>query len=103
MKDLDGAIRVGDWKLVLNGNIGSNEMDETESGKASANGTARVELFNLAADPYEKQDLAAKQQEKVVELRARYDKLAAEALPPKAKPRPADFKAPKVWGEQERH
>ena len=34
---------------------------------------------------------------------ARYDKLAAEAMPPKAKPRPADFKAPKVWGEQERH
>src|SRR5262245_48436391 len=98
-----GAIRAGDWKLVLNGNIGSFEMDEAERGKASANGAKRVELFNLAADPYEKQNLAAERPEKVEELRARYDKLAAEAMPPKARPRPADFKAPKVWGEQERH
>jgi len=52
------------------GAIGSSEVDEAESGKALANGAERVELFNLAADPYEKQNLAAERPEKADELRA---------------------------------
>ena len=96
-----GAIRVGDWKLVLNGKIDAGEGDGAQGTPAETS----VELFNLANDPYEKQNLAARQPEKaagkVKELRARYDKLAAQAVPPKAKPRPADFKSPKVWGENE--
>jgi hypothetical protein len=36
----------------------------------------------------------------VSDLRVRYDKLAAQAVAPKASPRPADFKVPKVWGAQ---
>ena len=36
----------------------------------------------------------------VKELRAAYDRLAAQAIPPKAQPKPADFKAPAVWGER---
>ena len=45
-----------------------------------------VELFNLADDPYEKNDLAETQPEKLKELRARYDALAKQAVPPKNRP-----------------
>ncbi len=95
-----GAIRVGDWKLVLNGGRSSDEVDEIESGKSPTKEGESVELFNLVNDPYEKQNLSEQQPEKVKELRARYLKLAAQAVPPKLKPKPADFKTPKVWGEQ---
>lgn len=92
-----GAIRVGDWKLVLNGTVPADEGAAGQEAKPERPG---VELFNLARDPYEKQNLAEQQPEKLQELRARYDRLAAEAVPPKIKPRPANFKVPKVWGEQ---
>lgn len=75
-----GAIRVGDWKLVIAGKEGR-------------------ELYNLASDPSEKKDLAAGKPEKVKELKARYDQHAAQAVPPKAGPQPAGFKSPAVWGE----
>ncbi len=91
-----GAIRVGDWKLVLNGKVEAVEGDGTLNTPAGQ----LVELFNLATDPYEKQNLAEQQPAKAKELRARYDALAAQAVPPKAKPKPDDFKAPRVWGEQ---
>ena len=90
-----GAIRVGDWKLILNGKVNAGEGD----GEAEAPKETSVELFNLANDPYEKQNVAAQHPDKVKDLRTRYDKLAAQAAPPKAKPKPADFKSPKVWGE----
>ena len=88
-----GAIRMGDWKLVI-----------TESGERRRRRTRRqpadsVELFNLATDPSESDNLAAKNPEKVKQLRARYDAFAAEAVPPKAAPKPPGFKSPAVWGE----
>lgn len=92
-----GALRVGDWKLVLNGKVAAAEGDGAEDSPVEKS----VELFNLASDPYEKQNLAAQQPNKVKELRARYDKLAAQAVPPKQKPKAPDFKSPKVWGEQQ--
>ena len=94
-----GAIRVGDWKLVLNGNYNS-EIADAELGTDSASRANLVELFNLANDPFEKDNLADKHPDKVKMLRARYDTLAAQAVPPKIKPRAPDFKVPKVWGEQ---
>jgi hypothetical protein len=59
-----------------------------------------ADLFNLARDPYEKQNLAAQQPDKVNDLRARDNKLAAQALPPKFRPKPAEFKLPQAWGEE---
>jgi arylsulfatase A-like enzyme len=50
MKNGGHALRHGDWKLIV-----------------AANGKA--ELYNLAADPYEKKDLAAAEPAKVAELR----------------------------------
>jgi arylsulfatase A-like enzyme len=114
----NGAIRMGDWKLVLNGQRpdGDGPADaeaqeterrprrrETTAGSAPANTAPphTVELFNLASDIGEKKNVAAEHPEKLKELRARYDAFAAEAVPFKSRPKPAEFVSPKVWGEIE--
>jgi arylsulfatase A-like enzyme len=113
-----GAIRMGDWKLIVGGDRPSAPDEQGEEGEGAGGRPARrqarqqaaaaddglaadatVKLYNLAEDPRESNDLAAKNPEKVKELRAAYDKLAAQAVPPKAKPKDPNFKAPKVWGE----
>jgi arylsulfatase A-like enzyme len=104
----NGAIRVGDWKLVLNGSRsedGSEALAQASgkgNGKGKKNkGTAEktVELFNIAADPYEKTNVATQHPEKVRDLRARLDAYAKAALAPKSAPKAADFQTPAVWGE----
>jgi arylsulfatase A-like enzyme len=90
------AIRVGDWKLAING--GRQDGDNPAPKKKAGND--KVELFNLADDLSEKTNLAADHPDKVKELRARYEVYLKEAVPPKARPKPADFKSPKVWGEK---
>jgi arylsulfatase A-like enzyme len=65
----NSAIRDGDWKLIAPRAPGGKKK-----GKAAPDGKA--ELFDLAHDPYEKNNLAAKMPEKVAELR---QKLAAIA------------------------
>ena len=83
-----GAIRMGDWKLVLNGSLGTAEEDDerpsSARGKKAAqrNRPLKVELFNLAQDLSEKHDLAAENPDKVKELRARYDAFAKQAAKP---------------------
>lgn len=78
----DGAIRMGDWKLILNGNDGVTPSVDLETGERKQGGkkskkekrsAPKAELFNLRDDPSETQDLAATQPEKVKELRQRYD------------------------------
>jgi arylsulfatase A-like enzyme len=93
-----GAIRAGDWKLVVTDGI--DDPDGNPPKKKAAT-TEPVELFNLKDDPYEKTNLAAKQPEKVKELRARLDAFAKQAVAPKARPKPKDFVTPKVWGEKD--
>ncbi len=90
----NGAIRVGDWKLVLNGHLPSNG-----NGKTAQKGAEIVELFNLAQDPSEKNNQAMANPAKVKELRARYEALARQAVAPKQAPKARDFKTPAVWGE----
>ena len=100
----NGAIRMGDWKLVLGGNIPDSEDGGGEAKKkgkkknAAAKGE-NVELFNLASDPNEKTNLAASQPEKVAELRAKLAELAAQAVPPKSVPMEKGFRTPRVWGQ----
>ena len=102
-----GAIRVGDWKLVLNGSVGSSEEDDESPSPARGKQAARrnqppkVELFNLAQDLSEKHDLAAENPDKVKELRARYDAFAKQAAKPGNLPRAPGYTTPKVYGEQE--
>ncbi len=112
----NGAIRMGDWKLVLNGGAGEETPIETGSKDAdpgakkgkkkgqkakaiAAAATDSVELFDLAKDPYEKNNLAKKVPDKVAELRGRLAAFAKEAVPPKSAPMAKDFKSPRVWGE----
>ena len=85
-----GALRMGDWKLVVNGNAVDPADEEDAQPKAKKKNKKRaaadadgVELFNLALDPYEKNDLSSQQPEKVKELRQRYDALAKQAVQPK--------------------
>jgi arylsulfatase A-like enzyme len=107
----NGAIRMGDWKLVLNGQKteteeGAEQPTATTGGRRAARRQAardsdRIELFNIKDDPYEKKNLAEENADKVKELRGRYDELAKQAVPPKLKPKAADFVTPKVWGEKD--
>ncbi|HOX56063.1 MAG TPA: arylsulfatase [Candidatus Paceibacterota bacterium] len=101
-----GAIRVGDWKLIVNGVVGVGEEDVSpppaKRKKAARKDQPRgVELFNLAQDPSEQRNLAAEQPDKVKELRARYDALARQAVAPGNQPQTADYKAPRIWGEKD--
>ena len=101
-----GAIRMGDWKLVLNGSANDSEDAENpaptaaKKSKKKKSADESVELFNLARDPYEKTNLAATQPAKVAELRARYATFAAQAVAPKVQPRDPAFQVPKIWGEK---
>jgi arylsulfatase A-like enzyme len=94
-----GALRKGDWKLVLNGNARDNPDGEVDNTGQKA--AELVELFNLARDPSEKTNLAAAEPERVRELRARLADYAGQAVAPKAAPKAKDFQAPKVWGEKD--
>ncbi len=66
-----GGVRVGAWKLLVDGPHFRNRA------------AGEVELFNLAEDPGETRNLAAAHPERVAELRARIEALAA-TLPPAA-------------------
>jgi arylsulfatase A-like enzyme len=90
-----GAIRAGDWKLVVH--RGKDDPDNP----VATNGKERIELFNLANDPYEKANVAGKNPDRVKDLRARLNDYAKQAVPPKARPKPKDFVTPKVWGEKQ--
>ncbi len=97
-----GAIVVGQWKLVIRGGVGTADEQQAEPkprAKRAKAGREPVELFNLAADPYEIENLASKHPDKVQELQARYQRLARQAAPPKSAPKPPGFQSPKVWGE----
>lgn len=107
---LGGAVRRGDWKLVVGGRYSDVDGGEAEGagkggkkgGKKAAKATdaPQVELFNLREDPFEKHNLADREPERVRDLRARLEGYAKAALPSKQAPRAADFKVPAVWGEK---
>lgn len=95
-----GAIRAGNWKLVLSGDGHSTEVNQREKGREVAAAAPKVELFDLASDIGEQRNLAEVHPEKVQALRARYQALASQAVPPKLAPRDPNFKTPAVWGER---
>lgn len=87
-----GAVRAGDWKLILGGaGSGAEEKGKKEDA---------VELYDLKADPAEKRNRAADEPERVKRLRALYDGYAKEMVQPKNAPKAKGFVAPKVWGEK---
>jgi arylsulfatase A-like enzyme len=72
------AVRMGDWKLLLN----ASEQDAEEVAAAEPAESGKVELYNLAQDIAEKNNLAANQPEKVKELRARLNAFLKDAVEP---------------------
>ncbi len=97
-----GALRLGDWKLVVKGDgtgAGESEFQKPRAKKKSDAEESTEELFNLAIDPGEKQNVAAKNPAKVKELRKRYDTFAKAAAKPTNQALDSNFKVPRVWGE----
>jgi arylsulfatase A-like enzyme len=91
-----GALVVGDWKLVLNG-----ERPEEDESVVPADRRV-VELFQLAADPGERRNLAGAQSERTRELLERLEQRLASAAKPLGTYRrepPPGYRAPAVWGE----
>jgi arylsulfatase A-like enzyme len=87
----DGAIRKGDWKLILNGNDGVTDTHDLETGEKKTAGkkvrkekasSQKTELFNLRDDPGETKDVAAGHPEIVQDLRQRYDAYLRAAVKP---------------------
>ncbi|MFV0442791.1 MAG: arylsulfatase B [Planctomycetaceae bacterium] len=71
------AIRVGDWKLVVNNKRG---------GKGKTPRNAGPELFNLREDPGEQSNLATQLPDKLHELQQRLAKYQSEAVAPHSDP-----------------
>ena len=70
------ALRMGDWKLLLNA---SDKDAEEAKGRDKAIG--KMELYNLANDIAEENNLAKSQPEKLAGMRARLDALLHDAVP----------------------
>ncbi len=90
-----GAIRMGDWKLVHNGSVRANAN--------AYDGPETWELFNLKDDPIEKKDLGREQPEVLARLRKKLEELRAGAVEPHFPPNqaPEGFVVPEVWGQAE--
>jgi arylsulfatase A-like enzyme len=90
-----GAIRLGDWKLVRNGE--ASAIVTTSTGKET------WELFNLKNDPFEKTNVQTKNPNIFKKLKKKLEELAGQAVAPHmpANKLPEDFKVPKVWGHPE--
>lgn len=71
------AVRMGDWKLLLN----ASGSDAAEGPDGGAESSGSVELYNLAEDAGETKNLAASQPEKVREMRARLNAFFKDAAP----------------------
>ena len=70
------ALRMGDWKLLLN----ASDKD-AEEARGSDKASGKMELYNLATDIAEKNNLAAAQPEKLAEMRSLLDALIKDAVP----------------------
>jgi len=94
-----GAIRMGDWKLIVR--KGVDDPDDGEAVAKTAEEQAAVELYDLKNDPFETKNLAETERGRVAAMKARLDGFAVQAVPPKSRPRAADFVVPKIWGESD--
>ena len=84
-----GALRMGDWKVVVHSGAGKKAAGKAGAKKAAddrrkaAAADPQAEIYNLRDDIGEAKDLAESNPEKKKELLARYEQLAGEAAPPK--------------------
>jgi arylsulfatase A-like enzyme len=93
-----GAVRAGDWKLIVN-RPAENDRPRSTGRRGGSRGE-HVQLFNLRRDPYEKNNVAEQYPEKVKSLRQKLNEFARLAVTPKGgDSKPANFNPPAVWGE----
>lgn len=92
-----GALRQGNWKLVVTGPATREEQEDEEA--PAAKGKTQIQLFDLAADPYEEKNLAAQHSEVANKMLARWREYQKEAVPIKIRPKPKAFVTPKIWGD----
>ena len=88
-----GAIRMGDWKLIHNGHVTANNVAKPDK--------QTWELFNIADNPSEKNDLKDEHPEVFAQLKAKLAELSDAAVKPNIPPNrpPRGFHVPEVWGE----
>ncbi len=91
------------WKLVRQGPpiLGPNPADQPPAGTRLQPEPLTVELFHLAADPYEKTDLSESEPERVqrmLEQLREFRSLRRDGgVPPMTAPPPDGWKAPQEW------
>lgn len=88
-----GALRMGEWKILHNGQLPANAI--------AAPAQERWELFNIAEDPSESNDIKDEHPEVFEKLKAKLEEFAAQAVEPHLLPNkaPDGFRSPEVWGE----
>lgn len=80
------AVRMGDWKLVINDgpdDDNATAKSKKKKAKAAVKGPA---LYNLATDISEEQNLADKEPNRVIAMRAKLQQWLKDAVPSGAKP-----------------
>ena len=87
----NAALRMGDWKLIVSTGADAELPDESSKTKPKGNRKPKsktkgrkyqpVMLFNLAADPGEKTNLADQQPERVTTMKAKLAELLKDAVP----------------------
>jgi len=75
------AVRMGDWKLIVDGGADDIAPPGKKKGKKSAGKYESVALYDLSADPSEAKNLAEAQPERVKAMRARLAELLKDAVP----------------------
>ena len=75
------AVRMGDWKLIVDGGAADIAPPGKKKGKKAAGKYEAVALYDLSADPSEAKNLADAQPERVKAMRARLAELLKDAVP----------------------
>ena len=75
------AVRMGDWKLIVDGGAADVAPPGKKKGKKAAGKYESLALYDLSADPSEAKNLADAQPERVKAMRARLAELLKDAVP----------------------
>jgi arylsulfatase A-like enzyme len=111
-----GALRLGDWKLVIqvgdgkerpaaedsnNDATATPENDLSHKTTRDKTGGEKYELYQIASDPAEITDVADREKTKLSELLEHYRRFQAAAVPALSTEQKRLLPTPSVWGEWE--